>query len=308
MSRLSKRLLLAALSLMLIIPSAKAQETQMNIASASGTLSGGVYQITYMASNDSFSFSWTDVAESYRVSIDPGSTFTQTENRISLTAANYLHETYTLSVSALNGDNVVASASVRFQLSQMDTTPQEADAASTDANGMARMGGGSRGGFGSSQSVTPGKALTSGHEEGSRDDSLYNTVAIVPISSAMKTLTLDGTELDVTLDDGKSLFTAEQTEKGLCLHPVETGECWRISLAALGLLKRSGVSQLELALNGQHFQLATDWEATGRVYAQLKAQGLSSKHFILLLDEKGMRLSVDGTVYRLTDDHQLILE
>lgn len=304
MSRLSKRLLLAVLSVMLCIPSAKAQEVQINISSASGTFSGGVYQITYMASNDSFGFSWTDVAENYQVSIEPGSTFTQTENRVSLTAANYLHETYTLSVSALNGNTVIASASVRFRLTQIDTTPQEANT----SNGMGRMGGGGRGGFGSGQSVTAGKALTSGHEEGNMDDSLYNTVEVILASSAMTTLTLDGTELDVMLDDGESRFVAEQTEEGLRLSPVETGECWHISLAALNLMSRSGVSQLELVLNENLFHLPTDWEATGRVYAQLKAQGLSSKHFILLIDETGMSLSVNGTVYRLTDDHQLIQE
>lgn len=304
MSRLSKRLLLAVLSVMLCIPSAKAQEVQINISSASGTLNGGVYQITYMASNDSFGFSWTDVAETYQVSIEPGNTFTQTENRVSLTAANYLHETYTLSVSALNGNTVIASASVRFRLTQIDTTPQEANT----SNGMGRMGGGGRGGFGSGQSVTAGKALTSGHEEGSRDDSLYNTVEVILASSAMTTLTLDGTKLDVMLDDGENLFKAEQTEEGLRLSPVETGECWHISLAALSLMSRSGVSQLELVLNEKNFHLSTDWEATGRVYAQLKAQGLSSKHFILLIDETGMSLSVNGTVYRLTDDHQLIQE
>lgn len=304
MSRLSKRLLLAALSVMLCIPPAKAQEVQMNISSASGTLNGGVYQITYMASNDSFGFSWTDVAETYQVSIEPGSTFTQTENRVSLTAANYLHETYTLSVSALNGNTVIASASVRFRLTQIDTTPQEANT----TNGMGRMGGGGRGGFGSGQSVTAGRALTSGHEEGNRDDSLYNTVEVILASSAMTTLTLDGTKLDVMLDDGESKFVAEQTEEGLRLSPVETGECWHISLAALSLMSRSGVSQLELVLNEKNFHLSTDWEATGRVYAQLKAQGLSSKHFILLIDEAGMSLSVNGTVYRLTDDHQLIQE
>lgn len=276
----------------------------MNISSASGTLNGGVYQITYMASNDSFGFSWTDVAETYQVSIEPGNTFTQTENRVSLTAANYLHETYTLSVSALNGNTVIASASVRFRLTQIDTTPQEANT----SNGMGRMGGGGRGGFGSGQSVTAGKALTSGHEEGSRDDSLYNTVEVILASSAMTTLTLDGTKLDVMLDDGENLFKAEQTEEGLRLSPVETGECWHISLAALSLMSRSGVSQLELVLNEKNFHLSTDWEATGRVYAQLKAQGLSSKHFILLIDETGMSLSVNGTVYRLTDDHQLIQE
>lgn len=306
MSWLSKHLLpvMAVLTLLLLTPAQASETPQMSISVSNGTLSGGVYQITYMASNDSFSFSWTDVGDSYQVSIDPGSSFTQAENRISLTAAGYLHETYTLSVVALSGETSIASASIRFQLTQMDTSPQEDGTASS--SGMGRMGGGGRVGFG--QGVTPGKALTSGHEEGNRDDSLYNIVAILPEASAMTCLMLDGTELEITLDDGKSPFTAEAESENLCLIPVEAGECWHISLAALNLLNRSGISQLKLMLNEQSYTLATDWEPVGRVYAQLKAQGLASKHFTLLMDASGMNLSVDGTMYRVTDDDQLMLE
>lgn len=304
MSWLSKRLLPAALSLLLIFPSAKAQEVQMNLSAAGGTLSGGVYQITYMASNDSFSFSWTDVGDSYQVSIDPGSSFTQTENRISLTAAGYLHQTYTLSVTAIAGGAAVAIASIRFQLVQMDTSPQEESTSGTGSGGTGRMGGGGRGGFG--QGVTPGKALTSGHEEGTRDDSLYDTVAILPQASAMACLTLDGTELEIMLDEGQSLFSAEAEDAILRLSPAETGECWHISLSALNLLKRSGVLQLDLVLDGETQILSTDWQPVGRVYAQLKAQGLSSRHFILLIDASGWRLSVDGTIYQITDNQQLL--
>lgn len=305
MSWLSKRLLPVMAVLTLLLTPAQASETpQMSISVSNGTLSGGVYQITYMASNDSFSFSWTDVGDSYQVSIDPGSSFTQAENRISLTAAGYLHETYTLSVVALSGGTSIASASIRFRLTQMDTSPQEDGTAIS--SGMGRMGGGGRGGFG--QGVTPGKALTSGHEEGNRDDSLYNTVAILPETSAMTCLTLDGTKLEITLDDGKSPFTAETEDETLRLIPVEAGECWHISFAALNLLNRSGISRLNLMLNEQSYTLATDWEPIGRVYAQLKAQGLASKHFVLLMDANGMNLSVDGTMYRVTDDEQLMLE
>lgn len=305
MSWLSKRLLPVMAVLTLLLTPAQASETpQMSISVSNGTLSGGVYQITYMASNDSLSFSWTDVGDSYQVSIDPGSSFTQAENRISLTASGYLHETYTLSVIAMSGGTAIASASIRFQLTQMDTTPQEEGTASS--SGMGRMGGGGRGGFG--QGVTPGKSLTSGHEEGNRDDSLYNTVAILPETSDMTYLTLDGTELEIMLDEGKSPFTAEAEEETLRLKPVEAGECWHISLAALNLLNRSGISQLTLMLDEQSHTVATDWEPVGRVYAQLKAQGLASKHFILLMDANGMKLSVDGTVYRVMDDDQLTLE
>lgn len=304
MSWLSKRLLPVMALLTLLLTSAQASETpQMSISVSNGTLSGGVYQITYMASNDSVSFSWTDVGESYQVSIDPGSSFTQTENRISLTAAGYLHETYTLTVIAMSAATVIDSASIRFQLTQMDTTPQEEGIASSS---MGRMARGGRGGFG--QGVTPGKALTSGHEEGNRDDSLYNTVAILPETTAMACLTLDGTELDITLDDGKSPFNAEAEVEILRLIPVEAGERWHISLSALKQLNRSGITQLNLMLNEQSLTLATDWEPVGRVYAQLKAQGLASKHFILLMDANGMNLSVDGTMYRIADDDQLMLE
>lgn len=304
MSWLSKRLLPMMAALTLLLHPAQASEApQMTISVSNGVLSGGVYQITYMASNDSFSFSWTDVGDNYQVSITPGSSFTQMENRISLMAAGYLHETCTLSVTALSEGTAIASASIRFQLTQMDTTPQE-DGTTSSSTG--RMGGGGRGGFG--QGVTPGKALTSGHEEGNRDDSLYNTVAILPETSAMTCLTLDGTELEITLDEGDNPFTAETVDETLCLTPVEAGECWHISLAALNLLNRSGISQLNLMLNEQNYTVVTDWEPVGRVYAQLKAQGLSSTHFILLMDENGINLSVDGTVYRVTDDDLLTLE
>lgn len=308
MSRLSKRLLPVLVTLMMLASSAQGAEMpQLSISTSGGTLNGGVYQITYMASNDTFAFSWTDLAESYQVTIEPGSSFIQTENRISLTAAAYLHDTYTLSVSALDGEGVIASASVRFQLSQMDTTPQEADSSSGSLSEMGSMGGGGRGGFGSSQSITPGKALTAGHAEGSRDDSLYNTVDVKTGASAMTSLTLGETVLDIQLDDGQSTYTAENSGEMLMLKPVDGGKCWQISLSALNLLNRSGVNQLLLKLNGQTCALMTDWELTGRLYGLLKAQGLGSNHFLLLVDESGMRLSVDGTMYRITDN-QLVQE
>lgn len=75
----------------------------------------------------------------------------------------------------------------------------------------------------------------------------------------MTKLILDETELDVILDNGDAAFTvaASNGKDALLLTPVEEGNCWQISGAALKKLNRSGVNMVTLLLNGEEITLGT---------------------------------------------------
>ena len=312
--RLQARLLLWGLLLALLaIPvsesfaeesAANAMQEMSIFISGDVDMQGGVSVIRYLASNDSFTLSWTEIdgADAYQVSIDPGAALTQEGTQLSLSAAGYLHETYTFTVSALSGETVCAQATLRFRLEQMES-PQGGAGGMEGAmiSGMSRRGGGF-----SSGSITPGKALTTAHAEGDGDDSLYGAILLPQSSETTGVFSLGDSGLDIVLDQGENPFEVSFVQNTLTLTPVDGGNCFQLSAAALRLLKRSGANRVTVILDGQAHALSTDWEPEGRVYAQLRAQGLTAKDFLLVITGNGLQISVQGKSYRLTEENQLV--
>ena len=147
--------------------------------------------------------------------------------------------------------------------------------------------------------IEPGQSLTRTHVPGSKDMTRYGTVNPEPIEGYMTTLTLQGGEtLDVRC--GGARFRAAREGDALVL--LGASDDWRISRRALDVLNQSGVAQIIVQrAEGTRLSLPTDTALSGRIYGQLRAQGLVSRDFVFLLREDAWAVEVQGAVYALLE-------
>lgn len=159
------------------------------------------------------------------------------------------------------------------------------------------QGSGSGGGSG----ITPGKALTNSHADGTGDMSRYDVVTLALSDRPMQSLTADGKPLGVTLDDGESSFTAKQTNSKLCLTPVSSAAAWQISGMALHKLHRSGISVIVLTLDGEELLLDTQIPLSGQIYTTLRSLGFPDATFQWIVDADGLHCLVNDHRYLYQD-------
>ena len=166
-----------------------------------------------------------------------------------------------------------------------------------------KSGGKSSGGAGEEEpqgfAITPGTALSSTHTSGTRNMTLYGTLALALSEDEMTTLTLDDTALDIDLNDGADGFTACLDDATLALTPVGACGIWRLNGRALRVLSDSGILSLSLETGIGTIVLSTDIALTGEVYARLRAAGYVSSDFEYRVSADGITVSVAGMVYRL---------
>ena len=261
---------------------------------------------------------WTCSAEhdGFAVTVtgpDEGQTYNavQAEASLTLSVTGMQPGTYAVSVAALLGETAVAEAKLNIELAQGEGMPEGGLPGGKPGGGS--KGGGSRSG-GSEQtaeaamqgfSVTAGKALTSSHDPGDKSMRLYGSVELSAEEEAMTRLTLGGEALDVTLDGGAGAFTAALDGDALTLTPQADGEQWTLNGFALKTLARSGVNTVNLSLNGKTVALATQPELSGRVYDGLCAAGFVSADYVYSVSAGGIRVSVNGEDYCLTEAGEL---
>ena len=146
--------------------------------------------------------------------------------------------------------------------------------------------------------ITPGEAITRQHAAGSKDMTLYGTVALTTEETPGTQLRLGGETLEVSC--GGTPVAASVAGDTLTLRA--DGTDWRISLKALHTLRDSGINTLRLSLqDGSIRQLETDLEPSGRQYGLLRAAGLVSKDFTLCPDPEGdgWTVEADGRAFDL---------
>lgn len=191
--------------------------------------------------------------------------------------------------------------------------PHEEGGHSGSGGSGGRGGSGSAGGFGgmgvaeSGSSyggidLTPGKALTSSHQNGSRDMTRYGTVALEVSGEPMRVLTLGGVELEITLDGGAGSFAARLEENAVCLSADETGSVWFLTGQALSVLERSGITWVVVTVDGAEIPLSTGEFLSGREYAALRAAGYVAQDFDWLVSPEGIAVCVDGMSYEVRDN------
>ena len=150
--------------------------------------------------------------------------------------------------------------------------------------------------------LTPGEALTSSHQNGSRDMTRYGTVALEVSGEPMRVLTLGGTELEITLDGGAGSFAARLEEDAVCLSADETGSVWFLAGQALSVLQRSGIAWVVVTVDGEEIPLSTGEFLSGREYAVLRAAGYVARDFDWLVSPEGITVRVDGVTYAVRDN------
>lgn len=176
-----------------------------------------------------------------------------------------------------------------------EEAPAEAPGSETRRGGKKSRGGGSRR-SGASGGITPGKALTSTHARGTGDTLAYGTVRLSVEPGGMQILTLGGQELP--LDCGGERFTASL--EGDVLHLVcGEGDGWRLTMDALGTLRRSGIRQVRLTGAESETSLDTDMELAGMAYGRERAEGFVSSDFRMIRQETEWRVQVEDREYRL---------
>lgn len=135
---------------------------------------------------------------------------------------------------------------------------------------------------------------------------IYGTVLLDPPEAPVTQLTLGGTELDISLDNGASSFVESVEDDVLVLVPDSGGTTWKINMRALSILNSSGVSELELKLEEESIRISASMELTGTIYAALRAKGFVSGDFILYIDQNATVVAVDGQSWILNADGELI--
>ena len=125
--------------------------------------------------------------------------------------------------------------------------------------------------------VTPGKALTGSHSAGTGDMTPYGALAPEPAEGAMTWLTLGDTTLQITLDDGRSAFTARVEDDRLILSPEGDGEVWTLNGYAVKALNRSGIAAVELRLGAKSVALTTAQMPSHSHSATIKVSGLAAR-------------------------------
>ncbi len=282
-----------------------------------------VRKIFYQTAEDSFSFSWTALEEaaSYVVKIiDAADTelylSQMTETALSLPLATFAEcsSTYVLTVTAYSGAETpvqLSSAGITFVLVQGQPQPDDGKGSPTGGGGGHRGGGGMPDGMGKEEDdskVTPGEALTNGHTSGTKTMTAFDSLKVVVPEEAETVLTIDGTELDVTLDDGQSAFRAAEKENTLVLTPVSDGEKWSVNALALKRLNRSGITAIRLLLGDTAIDMSTDWQPQGTIYAKLSAAGYVSKDYTLIVTTGGIIVNIENQSYTMNDNNELVGE
>ncbi len=282
-----------------------------------------VWKIFYQSTEDLITFSWTAMdAAVYEIKITDGTeadlyTVQMTETTLSLPASTFAESTYVLNVIAYDGsENPVqlASAGITFALVQGQPTPDDGGKGFPSGDGH-RGGsfpsGGMPDGMGEEEQglkVTPGEALTNSHTSGTKSMTAFDAVEVVIPEETETVLTLNGTELDVTLDDVQSAFSVTEEEKTLVLTPVNGGEKWSVNALSLKRLKNSGIETIRLVLGEMAIDVDTTWQPQGTIYAKLSAEGYVSKDYTLIVTADRITVRIENQIYIMNENNELVGE
>ena len=298
-----------------IVQPEEADELTVSITDPQGLAPvDGVYDID-PSKVKSLTFSWQYAAECDRYQVDiSGGIYSDKTTDTSLTLAldKLAAGQYTLSVSAIRDDKTVAQGQLTFKISDGQQSGDQPPADGMPKGGMPKGGmpkGGTQGGASEAEQgfhVTPGEALVSTHTSGSRDMTLYGTVALTLNDGAeMTELTLGGTPLGVMLDGGAKAFTAS-IDGGTLTLTSDTDGVWTLNGRTLKVLSGSGIDLLVLQAGGCSAELATALTMQGAVYARLSSAGIVSADYDYQIDDAGIRITVAGSAYRLDGTGALI--
>ena len=293
------------------------------VPEGSAQLVENVWRISVASAQDEIRFRWTAIegAAVYAIQIidsDGNIIYTAQESAAGATIpANTLQVNiaYTISVSAYANDVPIIAGQIDFipvsEAGKPDDVPSGGFPGGGGFSGGGRFPIGSAQNGGDAQAdmgfhVTAGEALTSRHAAGTGDVQAYGTLKIILSDAAETALSLDGTELPVTLNDGKSGFYAAQDGDTLILKPETDGDAWNINALALKILRRSGISALRLYLNDTEIEISTDWQPCGAAYADLSAAGYVSKDYELTVSASGQTVTVAGQSYTLNENNELV--
>ena len=271
----------------------------------------------------SMTFSWnnSEVWESFNVRLadsqGEGSASGQTDTSYTVDLSALSSGHYEFIVEAVAQGAVAASAQYAFELSAGGgpggggsggggaEEGMEEGGFSGGHGGGSRSGGSGGSGGGSSEAagdqgfhVTAGQALTDSHTSGTKDMRRYGAVELNVEDAEMSKLTLDGTSLDVMLDDGKGVFTAGVEANKLILTAA-SGNVWRVSGRALRTLSDSGVKALVLRTGDWTREMTTTPALQGGVYANLRAEGCVSGDFNYQISGEGTLVTAADRTYRL---------
>lgn len=235
----------------------------------------------------------------------------QSEASVTLTLEGRAAGRYTLTVTALLGENAVASAQVAIDLTQSGQ-PEGGMPQGGGGHGGGKSGGSggkSQGGSEAAEQeqgfhVTPGTALTGNHASGTKEMRLYGALELTAPEEAMTTLTLGGEALDIALEDGTP-FTAVVDGDTLILT-AEVGEAWQLNGLALKRLAGSGIETIILNTGEWQAELAAGEALRGDIYARLRGEGVTSSGFDYVVSGEGVLVTVNGETYRLDDENALI--
>ena len=288
-----------------IVPEGNAQRTE------------NVWRIALNSAEDTLHFRWTAVegATGYAVQITDGDgniVYAAQETAADAAVpANTLQMNiaYTLAVSAFADDALLIAGEISFiPVSETEKPDNVPDGGGFPSGGGSSSGGAQGGGTQADMGfhVTAGEALTSRHASGTGDAQAYGTLKIVLSDAAEKALSLDGTALAVTLNDGESGFCAAQDGDKLILTPETDGDAWHINALALKTLRRSGISALRLRINDAEIEISTKWQPCGAIYADLSAAGYVSKDYELTVTASEQNVTVAGQTYKFNENNELV--
>ena len=288
-----------------IVPEGNAQRTE------------NVWRIALNSAEDTLHFRWTaaEGATVYAVQITDadGNIFYAAQETAADAAvpanALQMNIAYTLAVSAFADDAPIIAGEISFiPVSETEKPDNVPDGGGFPSGGGSSSGGAQGGGTQADMGfhVTAGEALTSRHASGTGDAQAYGTLKIVLSDAAEKALSLDGTELSVTLDDGESGFYASQDGDTLILTPETDGDAWHINALALKTLRRSGISALRLRINDAEIEISTKWQPCGAIYADLSAAGYVSKDYELTVTASEQNVTVAGQTYKFNENNELV--
>lgn len=291
------------------------------VPEGSAQLVENVWRISVASAEEEIRFRWTAIegATVYAVQITDGNgniVYTAQEPAASaIIPANTLqiNAAYTISVSAYANEAPLIAGEIDFILVLEAEKPDDVPNGGGFPSGGRFPSGGISGGAPSGEAqadmgfhVTAGEALTSRHASGTGDAQAYGTLKIVLSDAAETALSLDGTELSVTLNDGESGFCAAQDGDRLILTPETDGDAWHINALALKTLRRSGISALRLRINDAEIEISTNWQPCGAIYAGLSAAGYVSKDYELTVTASEQIVTVAGQTYKFNENNELV--
>lgn len=252
-------------------------------------MQGDWYMVSITSQEEEIEFIWQEVegAQLYALELldsenELVTTGETTETKLNIPAEKVLSGRYTLRVAARSARETLLEGEIVFQLGMGGQMGQ----------GMGQMmgggmGGGQKGGMPGqmddmqqeqSLKITPGESLTDSHSSGTKSLRAFGAVEKSVAEEEMEVLCLGGEELEISLAEG-SAFTALIKENTLELISQQQDARWQINMRALDVLKRSGIDLL--VLDGE--ELETSFAMEGALYGSLRAKGMVSGSFTLLL-------------------------